>query len=360
MREIEWEECLLEPRRDAEIERRLRQRFGRVSPGVAYFAECPWLSESLAEMSAQLMTTVRLDHELAEMASVVVSHDNACRYCYATTRALLRVLGYPEERIHRLEQDLLSAEFEPRERAAFDFARRLSRANPLPTRADAARLRDVGFDDLAIVELAGVVALSVFHNRLATLAALPPQRYEALPDRWYVRLLRPLVARRVRRLHRRAPVTPLRPDQHQGPFAPVVRALDGLPLAGVLHGFLDTLWKSQVLPARSKALVFGVVARGLGCKASEAEATRLAVEAGMAPSDVASALAHLSSSALEPIEAVALPFARETVWYQPAVIQRRSRAVRDALPRPVYVELLLTASAANMVCRLCPALVDPA
>lgn len=358
MQETEWEACLLEPRRDADVERRVRQRIGKVPPAIAYFSDCPWGSVAVAALSAQSQTAVRLDHDLVDMVSVVVSHDNACRYCYAATRVLLRVLGHPEGRIQALEQELLTAEFAPRERAAFDFARRLSRANPLPRPADAARLREVGFDDLAIAELAGAASLTIFLNRVSTLAALPPEFYESLPDRWYTRLGRPLFALFARRLRRRAPVTPLRDDQRRGPFAAVVCALDGLPLAGELRSFLDALWASTLLPARTKALVFGVVARGIGCDISEAEAVRLAVEAGMAPSEVAEALSHLDSPGLDAIEAVALPFVRETIWYRPASIQQRSRAVRDALPRAPYIELLLAASAANMVCRLCPALVE--
>jgi AhpD family alkylhydroperoxidase len=358
MREVEWEACLLEPRRDPDLERRVRRRFGRVGGALAYFSACPWLSENLAALNAQLRTTVRLDHQLTDMAGVVVSHDNACRYCYAATRAYLRLLGYSEERIRALEQELLTAEFRPAERAALDYARRVSRANPLPTLADAEPLRAAGFDNLAIKELAGFVALTVFYNRLSTLAALPPHHLESLPDRWYMRLFRPILTPFVERFRRHAADTRLRDDQRCGPFAPVVCALDGLPLAGELRAFLDVLWASNVLPVRAKALVFGVVAKGLGCAASEREATRLAVEAGMPRADVAHALAHLTSPALAPIEAIALPFARETIWYQPAAIQRRSRAVRDALPRTEYVELLVTAAAANMVCRLCPAVVD--
>ena len=358
MREVEWEACLLEPRRDPEMERRVRRRFGRVSSSLAYLSDCPWLSESVAALNAQLFTRVRLDQGLAEMAGVIVSHDNACRYCYAAARALLLLLGYSEQRIRALEQDLLTEEFRPTERAAFDYARRVSRANPLPTPADAEPLRAAGFDDLAIKELAGYVAIMVFQNRLSTLAALPPHHFETLPNRWYMRLLRPVVAPFVRRMQRTAGETRLRDDQRQGPFAAVVCALDGLPLAGELRAFIDALWASNILPARSKALVFGVVARGVGCAASEREATRLALEAGMAPEDVANALAHLTSPALAPVEAVALPFARETIWYQPAAIQRRSRAVRDTLPRAEYVELLATVAAANMICRLCPAVVN--
>ncbi len=358
IRDVEWEACLLEPRRDLEVERRLRRRFGRVGAGLAYFSECPWLSESLGGLNAQLRTTVRLDHDLAEMVGVLVSHDNACRYCFAATRAFLRLLGYSEQRIRTLEQDLLTAEFRPTERAAFEYARRVSRANPLPTPADAEPLRAAGLDDLTIKELAGYVALTVFHNRLSTLAALPPQHFENLPDRWYVRLRRPLIAPFIARARRTAAETRLRDDQRQGPFAPVVCALDGLPLAGELRAFIDALWASSVLPVRAKALVFGVVARGLGCAPSEREAVRLALEAGMDGADVTHALAHLATPALAPAEAAVLPFARETIWYQPAVIQRRSRAVRDMLSRPEYVELLATAAAANMICRLCPAIVD--
>jgi len=356
-RDIVWETCLLEPRRDPEIERRVRRRFGRISPGIAYFADCPWLSEPLAALNAQLMTRVHLDHDLADMAGVIVSHDNACRYCYAATRALLRLLGYPEERIRTLEQDLLTADFSPMERAAFEYARRVSRANPLPSPADLDRLRAAGFDDAAARELAAYVALTIFHNRLSTLAALPPQHFEALPDRWYMRLLRPVAAPFVKRMRRKVPATPLRDDQRQGPFAPVICAIDGLPLAGVLRSLLDTLWASDILPVRSKALMFGVVARGLGCAASENEATRLALQAGLAPEAIAQALKHLGGPDLDAVESLALPFVRETIWYQPDAIQRRSRMMRDALPRPQYVELLVTAAAANMICRLCSAVV---
>ena len=358
MRDVEWEACLLEPQRDPEVERRLRRRFGRVGASLKYFSDCPWLSEGLAGLNAQLSTTVRLEHGLAEMVGALVSYDNACRYCFAATRALLRLLGYSEQRIRALEQDLLTAEFPPTERAVFNYARRISRANPLPTPADAEPLRAAGFDDLTIKELAGYVTLTVFHNRLSTLAALPPQHFEALPDRWYMRLLRPLIAAFIARTRRTAAETRLRDDQRQGPFAPVVCALDGLPLAGELRALLDALWASSVLPVRAKALVFGVVARGVGCAASEQEAVRLALAAGMDRADVTHALAHLSTPALAPAEAAVLPFARETIWYQPAVIQRRSRAVRDMLARPEYVELLATAAAANMICRLCPAVVD--
>jgi hypothetical protein len=41
-------------------------------------------------------------------------------------------------------------------------------------------------------------------------------------------------------------------------------------------------------------------------------------------------LAHQASPALDPVESVLVAFARETLWYQPAPLQRRAQSI----PRP--------------------------
>ena len=45
-------------------------------------------------------------------------------------------------------------------------------------------------------------------------------------------------------------------------------------------------------------------------------------------------------------------FARETIWYEPAVLQRRARAVRDHLSGPQFIEAAGVASLANGLCRM--------
>jgi len=262
------------------------------------------------------------------------------------------VLGMSERRIQHLEQNLLTADFTPRERAGLDFARRVSRSNPLPTAADVEALRAHGFAPLEIAELSAVVAMHLFFNRIATLGALPPQPMEALPDQWRTRLLRPLVAVQLRGVRRRVAPLPPPSERPSGPFAAVIETLDGLPLARTLRGALDGMRASEALTPRARALVFAVVGRQLACPLAEQEGRRMVLAEGMAAADVDQVLAHLTSPALDPVERIVVPFARETVWYRPAQIQRRAREVKQTLSRESFVELIAVAGVANALCRL--------
>jgi len=107
-----------------------------------------------------------------------------------------------------------------------------------------------------------------------------------------------------------------------------------------------------VLPRRTKAFAFAVVARGLGCSLSEREAVRLLTAEGVTAAEIDATLAHLASPVLDPIEAAIVPFARETIWYRPVQIQRRARALRAQLTREQFLELVGITALANAVCRL--------
>ena len=144
----------------------------------------------------------------------------------------------------------------------------------------------------------------------------------------------------------------LEPELKTGPFSDVVLALDGLPLARSLRQVVDEAWSSPILTRRAKALVIAVVARGLGCTVSEREAARLLMEEGLSAEDLQEILAHLASPKLDAVEAVLVPFARETVWYRPVLIQRRARTVSEQLSGPQFLEALGTVALANMLCRL--------
>src|SRR5262249_39006223 len=155
LRAVPWGECLLEPLGDAETEQRIRAATGRrLTPAVRHFVAPPWVAEAMSRLNTRILTRVHLDHDLADFAGRVVSPDNSCRYCYAAQRALLRIVGFSESRILRLEQDFAEGGFTPSEQAAFDYARRVSRATPLVMAADAESLRRAGFGDDAIRELA--------------------------------------------------------------------------------------------------------------------------------------------------------------------------------------------------------------
>jgi AhpD family alkylhydroperoxidase len=354
LQNIEWEPCLLEPTHDEAVERELRQIFGLVPDWTPFFFRCPWTVRVFIEFE-----TLELAHtgvELAGLVGLVVSQDNSCRYCYASHRAFLRMLGMRERTIRSLEDSLIAAEVAPRAKHALDFVRRVSRANPLPGAADREPLLAAGYTPAAIDELAFLAGIHVFANRLTTLPAIPPQRMERLPDRWSMRLLRPLLGWQLRRqrTRRRDPLPADAPAS--GPFQALVTALDGLPAARFLRRTIDAAWASPFLSPRARALVVSVVARGLGCPLSECEGTRLLEAEGVAPRDAEAILTHLASPRLDPVESVIVPFARETIWYRPAEIQRQARRVRDRLTAEQFVDLVATAALANAVCRMSAAL----
>lgn len=352
MADVEWEECLVEPHPNAELEGCLRKSYGFVPPSAHFFGECPWIARSLIGFQLSRQKLVHNDFELTEKIGLVVGQENSCRFCYGVHRVLLRMIGMPEDRIRRLEEDLLTLDFDPRERSALEFARRLSRSNPLVSTTEIEALRAAGFEDPAIREIALIVFLNVIWNRFATFPALPTQRLEQLPERLPVRLLRPLLGRALRARFRRGQTERLPPGRNRGPFAYLVAAVDGLPLALSLRELIDDAWDSSILPKRTKALVFAVVARGLGCDLSEREAVRLLAEEGFEADAVGPVLAHLASPQLDPVETVAVPFARETIWYRPAAIQRRARAVHRQLSAAQFLELSGIAGLANGLCRL--------
>ncbi len=343
----EWPECLL-PRAEMPpaLAREIRAMIGRGPGFVPRLAHAPWVVRAMARI-----VDVPLAYAPAGISgriALVVAQDNSCRYCYGTLRALLRVAGRTEADIGRIVRDSLVTDLSPTERAAVDYARRVSRCSPRPGVAELQAVVAAGLDRRAAVEVAVHAAFGSFMNRVATLAALPPEGLEALTRAPYFRLIRPLMARGMRRRLR----PPQPPPEPKAPCARVVAALGDSPAAHVVRAMIDEAIASPILPARTKLLVMVVVARALDCGYGEAEARAMLAREGFAAADVDEVLATLSSPRLDAREARLVPFARETIRYQPAVIQSRVREVCRDLGPAETTEVLGIVALANAVCRL--------
>lgn len=352
MRDIEWETCLLEPHPWPEFEERYANEVGRPGKMLRFLEGSEWLGDAVIRFSVELDNRVVLDPDIGDETGLVISQDNSCRFCFGAQRALLRTLGMKEARIAKIEQDLLTGDFTPRERAALRFARRVSRSAPLATPNDVEELRKGGFSEDEITELVGLIGLHLFFNRLATLLALPTAQIENLPDRWWARLARPLMAIKMRGWRTTSAQVYLTPEERTGPFSTVINGLDGLPMARQLKMVLDRMWESDTISPRAAPLVFAVIGRALGCGISEIEATRMLIERGLTRDQVQEILTHLSSPVLSEAEQAIIPLARETVWYEPAPIQRRFREVKEKLTRGQFIEFVGIAALGNAVCRL--------
>ncbi|MCW5893550.1 MAG: carboxymuconolactone decarboxylase family protein [bacterium] len=334
-----------------ELAREVRRHLGTVPIWAGVLAPAPWVVRcNIGLLGAPL---AHLPSRLWELATLVVSQDNSCRYCFGTQRTLLRILGYREAEIDRLAHDLDRADVSPIERAALGFARRVSRAQPRPGAADRTALVDGGFPAAAVPELVFAAGAVVYANRLSTLVAMPPESFELAAEHPLGRLLMPLVSRLVRRrfAHPRGRPMPA-PAATGGVGDAVVAALGEVPAAAALREAIDAAFASSILPRRTKLLCWGVVARALGCPANEREAVDALWREGVAPVEVAGVLAHLGGPGVDAREAQLLALARESVHYQVPVIQERLRAAATTLGADETVELVGFLALANGAVRI--------
>ena len=212
-------------------------------------------------------------------------------------------------------------------------------------------LRQAGLSRIEIAEVVGLALNHLFFNRLATLVALPPYQMEQFPDRWWVQMLRPLLAIKFRRMRQLVDETALREDEKSGPGAAIVNALDGLPLARDLRRVLDGIWDDTPLAPRTVSLIFAVVAHAMGSEHCVNEARGLIDPGELDDNDIDHILAHLTSPKLTAVERVLIPFARETVWYKPAQLQRRCMEVQQQVRHDEFLHFIGVVSLVNALCR---------
>lgn len=351
LQHVGWEPCVLEPSRDRALEAYARRKLGIPNPTLRYFVSVPWLARAITDLHPEHGLLMRLEQQVADLVALVVSQENSCRFCYAVARAFLLGQGMSRARIQRVEQDLAQADLPPRTVAALNFARSQSRHGPSVVREACDALTRSGFAREEMHELAFAVASMDFMNRVHAIPAIPARALEELPDQFPMRLVWPFVYRFVSSRAHRGHATPLT-RLPAYPYARTVATFSGSPIAPMLVRTLDEMWASPILTRRCKLLMLAVIARALGCERCASEMSNAAIDEGLHESALADALAHLDAPWLDPVERLLLPFARETVWFEPVTIQRRARALRDRLSEAQLIEAIGVASVGNALCRL--------
>ncbi len=109
-----------------------------------------------------------------EMIAVVVSSINRCWYCLVAHGAAVRELSGDPILGERIAFNYRTATLEPRQRAMLDFAAKLTSASATIEEADRQALRDHGFDDRDIWDIASVAAFFNMTNRVASAVAMEP------------------------------------------------------------------------------------------------------------------------------------------------------------------------------------------
>ena len=348
---VGWESCFIEPLPDRALQAYVRRRWGIPNPMITYFAPVPWIGRAVVDLHPEYGLLMHLDQAVADLVVLVVSQENSCRFCYAAVRALLWAQGMSWARIQRMEEDLARADLPPQTMAAVAFGRNQSRSGPAGARQAREALRHAGLSIDEMKEIAFVVAITDFNNRAHTIPAVPAHPIERIPDQFHMRLLRPLLGRIIRKHRHRGQVTAMDPVPSYA-YARLVKNYAGSPIGALLARTLTEMWASPHLTRRCKLLMLAVIARGLGCEACPQELSEAVAREGLKESALAQVLSHLDAPELDPIERLLVPFARETIWYEPVSVQRRARALRDRLSGPQLLEAIGVAALANGLCRM--------
>ncbi|WP_170425804.1 peroxidase-related enzyme [Ruegeria arenilitoris] len=109
-----------------------------------------------------------------EMIAVVVSAINKCFYCLVAHGAAVRQLSGDPQLGEMLVMNYRVAPLDERQRAMLDFASKMTTASTEIEEPDRQRLRDAGFSDRDIWDIANVTGFFNMSNRVASATAMAP------------------------------------------------------------------------------------------------------------------------------------------------------------------------------------------
>lgn len=109
-----------------------------------------------------------------EMIAVAVSSINHCYYCLTAHGAAVRQLSGEPELGEMMVMNWRSAELAPKQTAMLEFATKLTKTPDKIVEADRKVLRDVGFSDRDIWDIASTAAFFNMSNRVAAAVDMRP------------------------------------------------------------------------------------------------------------------------------------------------------------------------------------------
>jgi uncharacterized peroxidase-related enzyme len=161
---------------------------------TAYFAKCqeklgfvPNVLKAYAFDTAKLSAFVAMYNDLMlapsglsklerEMIAVAVSAQNRCYYCLVAHGAAVRQLSGDPPLGELMVMNYRAARLSKRERAMLDFAVKLAAEPWLIEEDDRERLRQAGFSDRDIWDIAAVAGFFNMTNRVASATDMRPNR----------------------------------------------------------------------------------------------------------------------------------------------------------------------------------------
>lgn len=151
------------------------EKLGMIPNVLAVYAFEPERLRGFSAMyNALMLGASEVSKAEREMIAVVVSSLNHCYYCLVAHGATLRMLTEDPKLSEAIAANYRLADITPRQRAMLDFAAKVTKASAEITEADRQSLRDAGFSDRGIMDIAEVSGFFNMSNRVSSAIAMKP------------------------------------------------------------------------------------------------------------------------------------------------------------------------------------------
>jgi len=143
---------------------------------VAYAHDMAKLEAFAAFYNDLMLAPSGLSKLEREMIAVAVSSENHCFYCLTAHGAAVRQLSGDPELGELMAMNWRAADLTPRQRAMLGFATKMTKASHEIDEADRQALREAGFSDRDIWDIAAVASFFNMSNRMASAVDMRPNR----------------------------------------------------------------------------------------------------------------------------------------------------------------------------------------
>ncbi len=152
-----------------------REKLGLV-PNVlqAYAFDIDKLNAFTAMYNDVMLADSGLSKLEREMIAVVVSSINRCWYCQVAHGAAVRALSGDAALGEAMVMNFRAANLVPRQKAMLEFAEKLTKSSAEIEETDRVALRNVGFNDRDIFDIASVAGFFNMTNRVASAIDMRP------------------------------------------------------------------------------------------------------------------------------------------------------------------------------------------
>jgi AhpD family alkylhydroperoxidase len=160
-----------------------RRKYGQVLVPGLLWGRVPRLFMAVAVLYGVLdRRGSPIDPVLRSLVTVRVSQLNWCRFCVDINSATLATRCGSMNKVDELESWRGSTLFDPKERAALDYAEAMTDSSRAVTDEIVNRLREF-FDEDGIVELTGLIAFQNLSSKFNSALDVPAQGFCRVPDR---------------------------------------------------------------------------------------------------------------------------------------------------------------------------------